>query len=397
MDRRHLLGTGAALAAAGLPPLDGVAHAAPAASRSATPRPATARPEVPRAAGDALPSRAEITAVLREVADQWIDANPGPGDNQWANATFYSGLMALHTLTGDARYLDRSRSWAESHAYALNGGTTTRNADDQCAGQVYLDLYEAEGGSAKLTAIEACLHRMTYTDQVTKNDDWWWDDALHMGMPSFARLGALRGDTGYWTKLHSLYTHTKSAEGGPGLFVPATGLWYRDKNFLPGGILSPSGKPVVWSRGNGWVAAGHVKTLKALPAGRSDTAEYADTLKRLVTAVARVQRADGFWNVNLADPRHFPGPETSGTVFFAYGTAYAVASGLVDRATYLPVAARAWNGLVATAVHPDGALGYVQKVGDRPDSSQPVTYDSTADFGVGGFLLAGVELAALAS
>nr|WP_308042180.1 glycoside hydrolase family 88 protein [Streptomyces sp. 8L] len=96
-------------------------------------------------------------------------------------------------------------------------------------------------------------------------------------------------------------------------------------------------------------------------------------------------------------PAALPGPETSGTVFFAYGTAYAVASGLVDRATYLPVAARAWNGLVATAVHPDGVLGYVQKVGDRPDSSQPVTYDSTADFGVGGFLLAGAELAGLAT
>ncbi|MEW2550049.1 glycoside hydrolase family 88 protein [Streptomyces sp. NPDC047002] len=387
MDRRHFLGTGAALAAAGTPLLGGVARAA--AARTA--------PRRPSAAADALPSRADITAVLRKVADRWIAANPGTGDNLWANATFYSGLMALYRLTRDARYLDRARSWAESHGYGLSGGTTTRDADNQCAGQAYLDLYEAEPDPAKLTAIETCLHRMTAVDQVGKNDDWWWDDALHMGMPPFARLGALRGDGAYWTKLHSLYTHTKSAEGGPGLLDPATGLWYRDKNFLPGGILSPSGKPVVWSRGNGWVAAGHVKTLKALPADRSDTAEYRDTLARLIGAVARVQRADGFWNVNLADPAHFPGPETSGTVFFAYGTAYAVAAGLVDRAAHLPVAARAWNGLVATAVHPDGTLGYVQKVGDRPDSSQPVTYDSTADFAVGGFLLAGTELAGLAA
>lgn len=57
--------------------------------------------------------------------------------------------------------------------------------------------------------------------------------------------------------------------------------------------------------------------------------------------------------------------------------------------------ARAWNGLVSTAVHPDGFLGYVQNVGDRPESSQPVTYDSTANFGVGAFLLAGTELARL--
>lgn len=303
MDRRHFLGTGAALAVAGAPLLDGVAHAATGAGRPARTVPGTA-PRVP----DTLPSRAAITAVLRKVADQWIAANPGTGDNLWANATFYSGLMALYGLTRDSRYLDRARSWAESHDYALSGGTSTRDADNQCAGQAYFDLYEAEPDPAKLTAVEACLHSMTYTDQVSKNDDWWWDDALHMAMPPFARLGALRGDTGYWTKMHSLYTHTKSAEGGPGLYVPATGLWYRDKNFLPGGILSPSGKPVVWSRGNGWVAGAHVKTLKALPAGRSDTAEYTDTLTRLVAAVARVQRSDGFWNVNLADPQHFPGP-----------------------------------------------------------------------------------------
>jgi len=53
--------------------------------------------------------------------------------------------------------------------------------------------------------------------------------------------------------------------------------------------------------------------------------------------------------------------------------------------------------MVATAVHADGFLGYVQNVGDRPESSQPVTYDSTANFGVGAFLLGGTEAALLAT
>ncbi|MYW70048.1 glycosyl hydrolase family 88 [Streptomyces sp. SID8379] len=376
MRRRHFLTGAAALTAtAALAPL-----------AEAAPRPAAA-----------LPPRAEIVSVLRRVADHWLDTHTDPGDNQWANATFFSGLMALHRLTGTTRYLAYARGWAEGHDYALNGGDTTRHADNQCAAQAYLDLYEAEPDEAKITALETNLHRMTYTDQVDKNDDWWWDDALHMAMPPFARLGALRSDLAYAEKLHKLYTHTKHTEGGPGLYDDTTGLWYRDKRFLPGGILSPAGKPVLWSRGNGWVAGGHVKTLKALPAAHPDAAEYRATLTRLVEAVAAVQRADGFWNVNLADAAHLPGPETSGTSFFAYGTAYAIRAGLVDRARHLPVAARAWNGLVTTAVHPDGFLGYVQKVGDRPESSQPVTYDSTADFGVGGFLLAGTELATLAS
>ncbi|WP_405877256.1 glycoside hydrolase family 88 protein [Streptomyces sp. NBC_01136] len=384
MRRRHLLAGGAALAAAASlqPVLTGTAQAAPLPGR--------------------LPSRSAVVAVLRRVADQWIATHTDPGDNGWANATFFSGLLALQRLTGSPRYLAYARSWAEQHAYGLKGGVTTRHADNHCAGQAYLDLYEIEPEEQKITAIETSLHRMIYTDQPEKNDDWWWDDALHMAMPPFARLGALRKDPQYWQKLYSLYDHTKRVEGGTGLYDATTGLWYRDKRFLPGvpgGIVSPAGKPVVWSRGNGWVAGGHTKTLKALPPTQRHTAEhleYRDTLIRLVTAVARVQRTDGFWNVNLADPAHLPGPETSGTSFFLYGTSYAIGAGLVDRRTCLPVAARAWNGLVTTAVHPDGFLGYVQNVGDRPDSSQPVTYDSTADFGVGAFLLAGTELARLA-
>ncbi|MFC1411991.1 glycoside hydrolase family 88 protein [Streptacidiphilus sp. N1-12] len=391
MDRRSFLAGGVALAAAGVPALaTTAAHAAGTASTAG----ATAAAALPAAT---LPSREDMVAVLRRVADQWIGAHPNSGDNEWANATLMSGLMALYRLTSDPAYLNYVTGWAQSHSYGLNGGNTTRDADSQCAGQAYLDLYDTAPAANKIAAIEACLHNMTYVNQVSKDDDWWWVDALHMAMPQFARLGALRGDSGYFDKLHRLYTHTKSAEGGPGLYSPTTGLWYRDKNFLPGGIVSPSGKPVVWSRGNGWAAAAHTKVLKALPAGQANVAEYRSTLAKLVTAVAQVQRSDGFWNVNLADPNHFPGPETSGTVFFVYGTAYAIGAGLVDSATYLPVAARAWNGLVATAVHADGSLGYVQKVGDRPDSSQPVTSDSTADFGVGGFLLGGTELAALAA
>ncbi|WP_433887426.1 glycoside hydrolase family 88 protein [Streptomyces sp. CA-111067] len=381
MDRRSFLAGGAALAAAGIPALGaGSAHAASAAAPAGT-----------------LPAREDMVATMRRVADQWIGAHPGGGDNQWANATLMSGLLALYRLTADVTYLNYATGWAQAHAYGLAGGNTTRIADNQTAGQAYLDLYDLAPGADKIAAIEACLHTMTYVNQVAKNDDWWWVDALHMAMPQFARLGVLRGDSGYFDKLYRLYTHTKSAEGGPGLYDPATGLWYRDKNFVPGHIVSPSGKPVVWSRGNGWAAGAHAKVLKALPASQANVPEYRATLTKLITAVAEVQRADGFWNVNLADPDHFPGPETSGTAFFAYGTAYAVAAGLVDAAGYLPVAARAWNGMVATAVHSDGVLGYVQKVGDRPDSSQPVTFDSTADFGVGGFLLGGTELAPLAA
>ena len=107
-----------------------------------------------------------------------------------------------------------------------------------------------------------------------------------------------------------------------------------------------------------------------------------------------LQRADGFWSSNLGDPAHFPGPETSGTAFFAYGLGYGIRVGLLERPTYLPVLARAWNGMVGKAVRADGSLGYVQGVGDRPARASA---GETHDFGVGAFLLAGSEVAKLAA
>ncbi|RZK78242.1 MAG: glycoside hydrolase family 88 protein, partial [Pedobacter sp.] len=44
---------------------------------------------------------------------------------------------------------------------------------------------------------------------------------------------------------------------------------------------------------------------------------------------------------------------------------------------------------LTSAVHPDGKLGYVQKVGDQPGTAG---YESTNVYGVGAFLLAGSEL-----
>ncbi|WP_432588656.1 glycoside hydrolase family 88 protein [Streptomyces sp. HD1123-B1] len=382
MNRRRTFIGGAAIAASSTVLTSVIVHADEAAAH--------------RPPSGVLPSAHDITDVLHRVADHWIGARPDPGDNKWANATFFSGLMALHALTYDPRYLRYARGWAEKHHYGLNAGSVTRHADNQCAGQAYLDLHAIDPDEEKIAAIESCLRWMTYDDRPGKDDDWWWVDALHMAMPPFARLSVLREDPRYAEKLYRLYQHTKRTEGGPGLYDRSTGLWYRDRRFLPGHRLSLSGVPVFWSRGNGWAAAGHVKTLKALPPDAPHIGEYRDTLALLLKTVAERQRPDGFWNVNLGDPERLSGPESSGTAFFVYALAYALRTGLVDRATYLPVAARAWNGLVGTAVRRDGFLGYVQGVGDRPESSAPVTEGSAAGFGVGAFLLAGTELAALA-
>jgi rhamnogalacturonyl hydrolase YesR len=350
---------------------------------------------------DVLPPRPDICAAVRKVNDRWIAANPDPGNNQWARATYFSGNMAAYRMTEESRYLDYTRQWAAQWAYGLNHGVTTRNADDQCAGQVYYDLYDVSHDATHVADVNESLRLMVYGAQGGKNDDWWWVDALHMAMPVFVRAGGFLADDAYLRKLWKLYYDTKYVRK---LYDYTYELWYRDGRFTgSNAIKSPNGKPVFWSRGNGWALAAHAKTLSLLNpterrihqvVGGDDWRPYRFNITGMARALKAAQRADGFWNTNLADPDHYGGPESSGTALFVFGLAHGIRNHIIDSATYLPVVARAWNGLVGTAVRADGLLGYVQDVGDRP---APTTAGETHDFGVGAFLLAAAEVFKLAS
>ena len=123
-------------------------------------------------------------------------------------------------------------------------------------------------------------------------------------------------------------------------------------------------------------------------------------LKTMCEALVKVQRTDGFWNASLHDPSNFGGKEVSGTALFTYGMAWGVRNGVLDAKVYQPVITKAWSAIVHDAVHPNGFLGFVQGTGKEPKDGQPTTYDHAPDFedyGIGCFLLAGVEMYKLAN
>ncbi|MBN2697974.1 MAG: glycoside hydrolase family 88 protein [Bacteroidales bacterium] len=343
------------------------------------------------ARSQSLPEKSEIISAMRLVNGFWMQGHPDPGNNQWARAAYFTGNMDFYKIYPKEAYLDYAGLWATNNNWSLNGGVTTRNADNQTAGQVYIDLYllDTAGNDYKISQISECIGRMVNS---TKSDDWWWIDALYMAMPVFTRLGILLNDEDYFLKMDTLYRDTKYRRG---LYNGETGLWYRDESFDPP-YTTPNGKDCYWSRGNGWVFAAHARVLQLLPESHLTRDEYVETFRKMAGALKERQRGDGFWDVSLDDPDDFGGPETSGTAFFTYGMAWGINNGFLDSASYYPVVVSAWNGLTSVAVHEDGFLGYVQGVGSSPASSQPVTFETTADFGVGAFLLAGSEVVKLA-
>jgi rhamnogalacturonyl hydrolase YesR len=233
--------------------------------------------------------------------------------------------------------------------------------------------------------------------------NWWWIDALYMAAPVYAglsrleRQGVLPVKLGYSAALYAKYDETKEQRG---LFNATEHLWYRDTRFLS--MRSPNQKEIFWSRGNGWVLAAHARILDTLPSDDPHYQEYLSTFRAMADALRAKQDQAGYWNENLVDPNHCGGPESSGTAFFAYGIAWGINKGYLDRATFLPTVIAAWDWLSNTAVQdePDGLMGYVQAVGDQPvcseDSPLPGPADTT-DFGVGAFLLAAGEVYQLAT
>jgi unsaturated rhamnogalacturonyl hydrolase len=326
--------------------------------------------------------------VVREVNDTWIAEHDDPGDAAWERATYFIGNTVAADAFQEPRYLDYTRAWAQRHRFQINEETTTRNADNHAAGQVYLDLFERDGGvdGRYIADIKASLDHIV---RGRERGDWSWIDAQFMASPTFAHLGELSQDPRYHDTMFELYTYARDRRH---LFDAATGLWFRDENYLYPDETTPDGKKIFWARGNGWVFGSLPRTLEHLGSDSPYRADYEDMLRAMATGLAKAQRSDGTWGVSLADPRHWPGPEASGTSFFLYGLAWGVRSGILDAGEYVPVIERGWRGLATIAVRSDGELGYVQGVGEKPASSQPVKLRSTHDFGTGAFLLAGSEI-----
>ena len=308
--------------------------------------------------------------------------------NIWTRAVYYEGLMGLYSIDPDSAYYNYAVNWGEKHHWMPRNGVTDRNADDQCAGQTWIDLYNMDPEPGRIANIRTCIGNMVQSD---KADDWHWIDAIQMAMPVFTRLGVLYKDTAYFRKMYELYRYTKA---GLGLYNTTDHLWWCDKDFMPP-YKEPNGQDCYWSRGNGWVLAALARVLSILPVNEPHRAEYLRNYLEMVNALVPLQRADGFWNVSLHDPTHFGGKEVTGTALFTYGMAWGIREGFLDKKTYGPVVMRAWNGLVRDALHPDGMLGYVQGTGKEPKDGQPVGYDKIPDFedfGLGCFLLAGSEV-----
>lgn len=371
-------------------------------------------PPAAAATDPGLPSHSTIVSSAKAAADYYrptYATTTLTPRNGWSWSTYFEGIQSLYQHAGDARYLADGMAWGSSNSWHLT--TSETNPDTIKAGQVYHAL-QAVDPAASLAAMDSRMAADLTGLALSRYD---WIDALFMGLPDWALWSARTGRSSYLDKMDAFYAWTRDSGATSsrcsatpsqrGLFVAATGLWLRDCSFV--GATDTNGKPVYWSRGNGWVIAAMADVLRALPAGSPRAATYVGMLRTMAAALAPLQGADGLWRASLLDPALHPQPETSGTALITYALAYGVRSGALDAATYGPVVNRAWNGLVSTALQPSGFLSGCQGPGIAPAApytgTAPRTPRSEASSGtvnadsppfcVGAFLMAAAQVAQL--
>jgi len=144
--------------------------------------------------------------------------------NIWTRGVYYEGLMALYKLKPLPEYLDYAVKWGEAHKWGLRDGTRTRNADNHCCGQTYIDLYLIDPKPERIKDIKESVDLMLNSNKI---DDWWWVDALQMAMPVFAKLGVIYKDNKYFERMYEMYMVAKNTHGGKGLYNPKDNLWWR--------------------------------------------------------------------------------------------------------------------------------------------------------------------------
>jgi unsaturated rhamnogalacturonyl hydrolase len=351
-------------------------------------------------AADGIPlSRDQVVEVIKKVNGHWQSTQPAHGNAFWNRAVYHTGNMAAFKATGIEAYHAYSEAWAERNQWKGAKSDNRKKwkyqygetddfvlfGDWQACFQVYIDLYRLDRKELKIARAKEVMEYQMSTPAV---DYLWWADGLYMAMPVMAKLQKETGNSLYSEKLYAYFTYAKNL-----MYDPASGLFFRDAKYLYPKHKSANGRKDFWARGNGWIFAALPKVLEELPVGDPHRQQYVDIYLRLAKELKAAQQQDGYWTRSILDPAHAPGPETSGTAFITYGYLWGMNHGLLDKTTYLPVVRKGWTYLIGTALQTDGAIGYVQPIGEKAIPGQVVNAQSTADFGVGAFLLAASEMA----
>ena len=346
-------------------------------------------------------SRQDVIDLIAKVNQYWQSTRPAQVNAFWHPAAYHTGNIQAYLVTRREEFREYSRAWAEHNewkgaksddraAWRYSYGESDRYVlfgDWQICFQVYIDLYLLDRKPENEFMIARAREVMEYQMSTPQVDYWWWADGLYMVMPVMTRLYKITGNTLYLQKLYEYFAYARDL-----MYDAEAGLFFRDAKYVYPRHKTRNERKDFWARGNGWVFAGIAKTLRDLPQNDPHRDEYIQIFRAMAQALKNSQQPEGFWARSLLDMEQAPGNETSGTAFFTYGFLWGMNNGILEKEVYAPIVAKSWRYLTEVALQPEGSIGYIQPIGERADQHRNVNQTTTADFGVGAYLLAAAEM-----
>ena len=324
--------------------------------------------------------------VLKNAAN-WQIQNLGKKDTDWQHCVFYIGLWEFYEYTNDAAYYDILYEVGQVNDWKINMWRhflyfwwPQKYADHQCVGQLFLDVYSTDPKDEYINDTRSIFSAFT-SQKIREKNEWWWCDAVFMAAPILPKLFKTTKQSTYLQIMDEMFDETYDL-----LYSQEDSLFYRDESYI--GKRGVHGEKVFWSRGNAWVLAGLVRILDELPDEYHRRDRYIDTYLEMAQKIAQLQSEDGFWRPSLLDSQSFPTRESSGTALFTYALAWGINNGVLELDDYEVVLKRAQHAL-ASSIDVNGRVGWIQKPGSGPNS---VTESDSYMYGVGAYLLAGIEL-----
>lgn len=333
-------------------------------------------------------SKSYIKKTMKNVVE-WQQNNPKHALTDWTNGAYFAGVTAAWKTTKSKTIYKVMMDMGQSTNW--KPGKRWYHADDIAICQTYVDLYKVEKKQEMIQPFIdtlAVFMKRPYPTKGISVIKWWWCDALFMAPPAIVKLAAVTGDDSYLKLNDQLFKETYDL-----LYDKEEHLFARDLNYVIKNdgkdIREANGKKIFWSRGNGWVMGGLVRVLEELPANYAGRDFYVNILKEMSARLKELQQPDGMWRASLLDPDSYPGGEVSGSGFDCYAIAWGINNGILDKATYLPVVEKAWEGL-NKCVGEDGHVGWTQPIGADPKKNFDA--NSWEVYGSGAYLLAGSEV-----
>src|SRR5262249_52190625 len=148
------------------------------------------------------------------------------------------------------------------------------HADDECIGQMYIDMAVTNGEGPKLNGMRAQLDeiiagyknptdttRRGWGNKLQRDGASWprgGGGSVFLSPAVFTRMSVVTGDNKYIDAADKQWWFTAER-----LYDPQEHLFYRDSKYPARRTVN--GKKVFWSRGNGWVIAGTANVLTYMP------------------------------------------------------------------------------------------------------------------------------------